>query len=763
MVKQSGSKRFRSDRKPSAKARAYPCGDAKCPENVLVDGIQCDDCGTWFHKKCSKLSGAVYNLHCRYDKLQWTCPACKQILKDLCTSARLQNYNPYLSAEHPYRTPVDSGNPVNVINQTVEVDSRTQENKSPTPSHHKYLQFHMNGRTEPNQNLSVCEMDVQLFDKTMQEQIGETINSPRTKRKKKKKISQTQKDKASISMKEVENRLEDLESRILQKIGLLDAEIQKNSTSIGKFTKLSEVATGRNRNVVVYGIPEPYMREGKQRDRTVRFHLINLLRIAELPGHVAIKRVLRLGRWQNAQEKPKPRPVLVEFANPRHRDHFLAATGTIQSSTKGGINIVPDDQNLARGQNDKKISSPGADRADGRTGGGAIILIAQHYGQSKVTSLITANVQAVGLTLKVEKHETRIACIYRSPNSSQTEDEELLNYIREQVHTNGNLIVMGDFNAPEIKWPEEHAPPKTFGASLLKVIHDQGLFQHTEGPTRWRDGQEPSTLDLVISRAPNDVTHLTVEAPLGKSDHALLTFELRNQGCKPPDKYRRMYKKIDREALVKRAEQMNWGAQSDSSVHQQWSVIKQNIDTLTEEVAPLRKVHRKGTLPWWTSKAEKAQKFKSRAWARYRNSKGHQRFLQYQAARLKAQQALAQSRRKYEMRLAKNANKNPKAYYNYVQSRAALRRAVGNVRDESGKHATNSKEKAQSLFHYFEKVYQEDRGSDSKPVQFTFEFPEMEEIEITTEEVHSALSKLNTNKAAGPDGIHPAILKPLAG
>jgi hypothetical protein len=77
----------------------------------------------------------------------------------------------------------------------------------------------------------------------------------------------------------------------------------------------------------------------------VRFHIVNLLRLANIRGHAAIKRVLRLCKWNNnfINNGQVPRPVLVEFANPRHRDHFLTAAETIRAHTKGGIAVVPDD------------------------------------------------------------------------------------------------------------------------------------------------------------------------------------------------------------------------------------------------------------------------------------------------------------------------------------------------------------------------------------------------------------------------------------
>ncbi|GAA52583.1 hypothetical protein CLF_108391, partial [Clonorchis sinensis] len=44
-------------------------------------------------------------------------------------------------------------------------------------------------------------------------------------------------------------------------------------------------------------------------------------------------------------------------------------------------------------------------------------------------------------------------------------------------------------------------------------------------PTRYRAGQQPSLLDLVITNERHFVDQVTINAPLGHSDHCVLTFD----------------------------------------------------------------------------------------------------------------------------------------------------------------------------------------------------------------------------------------------
>lgn len=54
-----------------------------------------------------------------------------------------------------------------------------------------------------------------------------------------------------------------------------------------------------------------------------------------------------------------------------------------------------------------------------------------------------------------------------------------------------------------------------------------------------------------------------------------------------------------------------------------------------------------------------------------------------------------------EERIAVVAKSNPKAYYNYVQSNAALLKAMGGVKNHQETGSTGIQEKAHSLLKFF--------------------------------------------------------------
>jgi len=52
----------------------------------------------------------------------------------------------------------------------------------------------------------------------------------------------------------------------------------------------------------------------------------------------------------------------------------------------------------------------------------------------------------------VSHHKMNIATIYRSPSSTTENDKKIIEYIDILCARNGNKLIMGDFNWPNINW-----------------------------------------------------------------------------------------------------------------------------------------------------------------------------------------------------------------------------------------------------------------------------------------------------------------------
>ena len=110
--------------------------------------------------------------------------------------------------------------------------------------------------------------------------------------------------------------------------------------------------------------------------------------------------------------------------------------------------------------------------------------------------------------------------------------EVKLDNVGSAYQRNSNRIICGDFNYKYIDWQHEH-PLKDHQHLLnfLETIKECFFFQHVTEPMRYRDGDEPNTLDLIFSTEECTVQNLEYHPPLGESDHVCLTFTVMQTHC----------------------------------------------------------------------------------------------------------------------------------------------------------------------------------------------------------------------------------------
>ena len=95
------------------------------------------------------------------------------------------------------------------------------------------------------------------------------------------------------------------------------------------------------------------------------------------------------------------------------------------------------------------------------------------------------------------------------------------------MHKN-NIIVSGDFNAPDISWDTEYSSQSPASDRLLEIIDDHDLSQHVKEPTR-RDRNTQNILDLILSNNSNIIENVSVVP--GISDHDIVLFTV-NTSCR---------------------------------------------------------------------------------------------------------------------------------------------------------------------------------------------------------------------------------------
>ncbi|XP_076046363.1 uncharacterized protein LOC143028322 [Oratosquilla oratoria] len=92
-----------------------------------------------------------------------------------------------------------------------------------------------------------------------------------------------------------------------------------------------------------------------------------------------------------------------------------------------------------------------------------------------------------------------------SEHKSMLEDTKIT--LNKIMADGGRIVMMGDFNCKEICWEEMTVKggDGSWGNALLEMITDNTMTQWIQENTRYRNEEEPSRLDLIITSEPRIV------------------------------------------------------------------------------------------------------------------------------------------------------------------------------------------------------------------------------------------------------------------
>lgn len=148
----------------------------------------------------------------------------------------------------------------------------------------------------------------------------------------------------------------------------------------------------------------------------------------------------------------------------------------------------------------------------------------------------------------------------------------------------------------------------------------------------------------------------------------------------------------------------------------------------------------------------------------YTRSRDDISFARYVRCRNDLRRLTRNLRRNFEQRLVDNLKDNPKSFWRYVSSRTKSRSGVENLRSEDGELTTNDSEKAEALNRFYTAVctIEPDDPADSSDAAVEYAGHRITDADISADMVKKQLSTLKVSSAAGPDGIHPRILRETA-
>nr|XP_054766959.1 uncharacterized protein LOC129274131 [Lytechinus pictus] len=194
-----------------------------------------------------------------------------------------------------------------------------------------------------------------------------------------------------------------------------------------------------------------------------------------------------------------------------------------------------------------------------------------------------------------------------------------------------------------------------------------------------------------------------------------------------------------------------------------WNVFSDTIHRHIEECIPKSRMTNKRKRKVYTTKRSNAlSKRKNRAWKRYKSTLSHEDFRYYREISNSLRKLTRTLRITFEKDLAKNAKSNPKDFWRYVNSKVKLNKGIGSLVLDNGEKLYKSEDIVSALNEAFSKVFTKEDDSNVMTPEWSHEGSTLGSINFTQEKVEKQLISLNPNKSAGPDGIHPRVLKELA-
>ena len=295
------------------------------------------------------------------------------------------------------------------------------------------------------------------------------------------------------------------------------------------------------------------------------------------------------------------------------------------------------------------------------------------------------------------------------------------------------------------------------------------MMQHVLCPTRYREHNEPSVLDLVLTNS-DIIDDLEYLSPIGKSDHVLLGFTCTIESELLQNATKFNYTKGNYDDFRNYMDR-NWS--------NELSVFGDDIDAMWEYFSRQIFSGMKQFIPYY-SNWKKKKKWnhpinhelkelihrKHRLWSRWTETRDEGVKRKYNKVRNVVRGRSRKLEQKIQRDIANNCSKtNPKKFWKYVRSKKDSVDTVGTLRhlDEKGEPVmvTDNEQKANVFAVQFSKVFTREPDDTFENIQPKHIEDEMPELFFSEPKILKALTDLKVDKSPGPDYLHPRVLKEI--
>ena len=361
---------------------------------------------------------------------------------------------------------------------------------------------------------------------------------------------------------------------------------------------------------------------------------------------------------------------------------------------------------------------------------------------------------------------------------SKAQNNAMTKMIAKLAVFNVESILVGDLNLPNVSWLSGtvNAPLETINKGLImeknfmECIQDNGLVWYiTDEVTRRRvvGGKlQESTLDQVLSTNEAIVNEVMIVSPLGKSDHVCFNVELNvspsnskqdDEAAKEP---RKLWGKVSGKELLHRSAEIDWSfSEATLTSEDMWSELHSKLN-LVSDIVPTEKSFKCD--PWANSSLKRCRKKTDKCWYIFDNNPSSENLNVALNQQGQFESKSFKCKVNYERKITQCMKYNTKPFYAYLRGKRVLKSCVSSLEKPDGSLTKSNFETAEVLADAFASVFvKEPDGPLNRECYFIADELNIEDIEITMDDVGRELKRINISKSKGPDGIHPKLLKEL--
>ena len=390
-------------------------------------------------------------------------------------------------------------------------------------------------------------------------------------------------------------------------------------------------------------------------------------------------------------------------------------------------------------------------------GGGVLIAVNNNISCQRLNLPDDLEIICIKLNLK---DQITVCVTYVPPNSTTTYYDNLFSFLYNLLNDSGKLIVLGDFNFPDIDWDtlSGHSPVSN---QFCDLMFWTGLSQLINVPTH----NHGNILDLLLTNLDEYINHLQIYPdPLLQSDHYIITFSISisvTTSSKSATYFTFNFSKGDYQGLC------NHTIHSDFTpcllshdIKFIWHVIEQLLVEGMQLFIPLYKVHSNQDPIWYNSEIRHCINRLRTLRRRYKCHPTNHISSVIDSIENTLQDKIKVAKQDFESHLVNCYTlSNNNKIFKYLRS-ITKSRNIPSVMNFESLNANTDHSKANLFNQYFHSVFH-DPSSNPKIDDLPAIHNSLQSITITVADVYQALISLDVNKSAGIDNISPRITTKL--